>query len=94
MRTTLALALLALAACNPLNVTPDEKRWASLKGDEVYVVKGTSTIVHANPACPELREPKGDVVTAKVSGNRIVDANGVFLNSEREKPPLCPHCVR
>jgi hypothetical protein len=94
MKHTLALGLLILAACNPMNVTPDEKRWASLKGDEVYVVQGHSTMVHGNPACPELRNPKGDVLKCKISGNRVVDANGVYLNSEREKPPLCPHCVR
>ena len=94
MKNLIALGLLALAACNPMNVTPDEKRWASLKGDEVYVVQTPSTIIHANPACPDLRNPKGDVIKAKISGDRVVDANGVFLNSEREKPPLCPHCVR
>jgi len=94
MKRTLALALLALAGCNPMNVTPDEKRWSSLSGDPVYVVSGHKMIVHANQACPELANPKGDVIPCVVKGGRLVDANGLFLNSEREKPPLCPQCVR
>jgi hypothetical protein len=94
MRKLIALGLLILAGCNPYNVTTDEKRWASIKGDEVYVVKGQSMLIHANPACPELQNPKGEVIKGKVSGDRVVDANGIFLNSEREKPPLCPQCVR
>ena len=62
--------------------------------DEVYVVKGYSTLIHANTACPDLVNPKGDVITCKIKGDRVVDSNGIFLNSEREKPPLCPQCVR
>ena len=94
MNRRIALGLLILGGCNPLNVTPDEKRWASLRGDEVYVVKGYSTLIHANTACPDLVNPKGDVITCKIKGDRVVDSNGIFLNSEREKPPLCPQCVR
>ena len=94
MKNTLAVALLILAGCNPYNVTTDEKRWASIKGDQVYVVKGYSLLIHANTACPDLQNPKGDVITCKISGDRVVDSNGIFLNSEREKPPLCPQCVR
>ena len=86
MKKTLALALLILAGCNPYNVTTDEKRWASIKGDEVYVVKNYTTLIHANPSCPEI---KGDVLKCRIVGNRVVDSNGVYLNSEREKPPLC-----
>ena len=93
MKKLIALGLLVLAGCT-MNVTTDEKRWASLKGDTVYVVKGYSTTIHANPACPELANPKGDVLTCKISGDRVVDPNGLYLNSEREKPPLCHQCVR
>lgn len=89
-----ALLLLALAGCNPYNVTPDEKRWASLKGEKVYVVKAHTPIVHANSECPEVQRPAGPVIMAKVSGDRLVDSQGLYLNSEREKPPLCPLCVR
>ena len=94
MKNLLAPGLLFLAACTQMNVTTDEKRWASLRGDVVYVVRTPSTIIHGNPACPDLQNPKGDVLKCKVSGDRVVDANGIYLNSEREKPPLCPHCVR
>jgi hypothetical protein len=93
MKKLIAIGLLAVGGCNPYNVTPDEKRWSSLSGDEVYVVSGQSMIVHANKACPGLANPKGDVLKATVKSGRLVDANGLFLNSEREKPPLCPQCV-
>lgn len=90
MKKRIALGLLILAGCNPLNVTPDEKRWASLSGSDVYVTKGYSTIIHSSPSCSEI---KGDVIKAKIDGDRVVDANGVALNSGREKPPFCV-CVR
>ena len=93
MKKLLALALL-LGGCGQFDVTPDEKRWSSLNGETVFVVKGATPVVHAKGECPEVQNPKGDVLKATVRGGRLVDANGLYLNSEREKPPLCPLCVR
>ena len=93
MKRMLTAALLLLAACQT-NSTPDQKRWSSLSGDQVWVVDSPSPIVHANKACPELANPKGEIVPCKVSSGRLQKADGTFLGSEREKPPLCPSCVR
>lgn len=93
MRRMMAAALLVLAGCQ-FDSTPDQKRWTSLNGEEVYVVSGYSQTVHANKACPELANPKGEIVPCRVKSGRLMKADGTFFGSEREKPPLCPSCVR
>lgn len=86
MKKLFAIALLALGACNPMNTTPDEKRWASLKGETVYVTNSPSMLLHASPNCGRIQ---GDVLKCKIDGDRVVDSNGTLLNSGREKPPFC-----
>ena len=93
MKRLFSTALVALAACQ-WDVTPDEKRWTSLNGEEVYVVAGHSQVVHGNKACPEVANPKGDVRKLRVKGARLVDENGIYFGSEREKLPLCSSCVK
>lgn len=93
-RFAAAVAIVAALASCVMDVTPDEKRWRKLEGDTVLVVTGYSTLVHANKECPDLAKAKGEVKTCTVKHGRLVDANGIFVGSERERQPLCPSCVR
>jgi hypothetical protein len=93
-RFAAAVALLvALVSCQ-MDVTTEEKRWRNLEREEVLVQTGYSTMVHAKKECPALAEGKGEVKVYTVRQGRLVDANGLFFGSERERQPLCEKCVK
>jgi hypothetical protein len=93
MRRVAAIALLLLAGCQ-IDTTPEEKRWSSLEGAKVFVVSGYSEMVHGSQNCQDLQAAQGKVQLYRVSGGRLVDDQGLFAGSPREKPPLCNKCVR
>jgi hypothetical protein len=92
-RMLIGAVLLAVAGCQ-FDTTPEQKRWRSLSGDEVYVTTGYSNTVHANKACPDLANPKGDVKVCRVKSGRLVLPDETYLGSDRERFPLCPSCVK
>jgi hypothetical protein len=83
----------ALAACHH-DVTDDDRRWSHLDGKQVYVVTGYSTMVHGNKDCPALAQSKGELRECRVENGRLVDSNGLFVGSPRERQPLCEQCIR
>jgi hypothetical protein len=93
MRTWIAFGLLLIAGCQ-MDTTPEEKRWSALSGETVYVVHGYSEIVHGNSACPDVQNAKGEVKKYTVKSGRMVDEQGLYAGSPREKLPLCNKCVK
>jgi hypothetical protein len=87
------LLVLGLAACEH-NTSTDEKRWAHLNNDVVYLSKGHEKIVHSNPECPALATAKGQVIKCKVKHGRLMDESGIYMNGPEEQLPLCSSCVR
>ena len=93
LRRIAAAALLAVAGCQ-IDSTPDQKRWRSLNGEDVYVVNNATPVVHGKPNCPELANPKGEILPCRVKSGRLQKADGTYFGSDREILPLCPSCVR
>jgi hypothetical protein len=93
MRRVMGLALLLLTACQ-IDTTPEEKRWSDLEGSRVFLVSGYSETIHGNQACPDLQTAQGKVQMYRVKDGRLVDDQGLFAGSPREKPPVCNKCVK
>ncbi len=90
----LAGILLLLGASCQFETTTEDKRWLSLEGEKVYVEKGYQMRVHALETCPALTQSRSEVRLATVRKERLAVPDGTFLNTERERPPLCPQCVK
>jgi hypothetical protein len=88
------ILLAGLASCTTINSTPEDKSWERLEGSDVLVAQGYEKMVHESPACPNLSTVKGTVTKARVQEGRLVDAQGHFLNTPSERPPLCGSCVK
>jgi len=93
MRSLITLGLALLVGCQ-MDTTPEEKRWSALNGETVFVVHGYSEIIHGNKACGDLANAKGEVRQYKVKSGRLVDEQGLYAGSPREKLPLCNKCVK